>query len=71
MTEEKIEVFNPPKEFSEKAYIKSMEQYEEMYKRSMEDTEKFWAEIAEKFHWFEKWGKVRSYNYDVMKGILT
>jgi len=25
---------------------------------------------AEKFHWFKKWKKVRSYNYDVRKGPI-
>jgi len=40
-------VFLPPKELSEKAYIKSMAEYEALYKRSVEDPEGFWAEIAE------------------------
>ena len=35
-------VFPPPKEFSEKAYIKSMEEYKELYKKAEEDLEGFW-----------------------------
>jgi acetyl-CoA synthetase len=56
-------VFQPPKELSEKAYIKNMEQYRELYKRSIKDPEKFWAEAAEQLHWFKKWDKVLVDNF--------
>lgn len=57
--------FPPPKEFSEKAYIKSMAEYEEMYKRSVEDPEGFWAEIAEQnITWYKKWDKVLEWDFD-------
>jgi len=38
---EEVRRFPPSKEFSEKAYIKSMEQYREMYQRSVDDPEGF------------------------------
>ncbi len=44
-------VILPPPEFAAKAYIQSMDQYRQMYKRSIEDPEGFWAELAEGFHW--------------------
>ncbi|MCX7793414.1 MAG: AMP-binding protein [Thermodesulfovibrionales bacterium] len=57
--------FPPSKEFSEKAHIKSMKQYEEMYRRSIEDPEGFWAEMAEKhITWFKKWEKVLEYDFN-------
>ena len=56
-------VFQPPKELSEKAYIKNMEQYREIYERSIKDPEKFWAEAAEQLHWFKKWDKVLVDNF--------
>ncbi|MCD6306448.1 MAG: acetate--CoA ligase [Deltaproteobacteria bacterium] len=58
-------VFDPPKEFVENAHIKSMDEYNELYKRSIEDPQDFWAEMAEKYlHWFEKWdGPVEEYNF--------
>ena len=49
------EVFYPPKEFSRKANIK---EYDQMYKRSIEDREGFWAEEARKLKWYKKWDKV-------------
>lgn len=58
-------VFPPPKEISEKAYIKSIAEYEEMYKRSVEDPEGFWGEIAEKnITWYKKWEKVLDYDFN-------
>jgi acetyl-CoA synthetase len=40
--------FPPSAEMSKKAHIGSIEQYEEMYKKSVEDPEGFWGEIAQK-----------------------
>jgi acetyl-CoA synthetase len=51
-------VFPPPEEFSRKAHIKSMEEYEALYKRSIEDPEGFWAEVAHELHWFKPWTRV-------------
>lgn len=51
-------VFYPPKELSKTAYIKSMDEYRELYQRSINDPEKFWGEMAEQIHWYKKWDKV-------------
>jgi len=50
--------FEPPAEFSKKAQIKSLAEYEALYKESVEQPEKFWARAAEELHWFRKWDKV-------------
>ena len=63
-------VFPPDPDFVKNAYISSMQQYQEMYDRSINDPERFWSEIAQDFHWFRKWDKVRSFNYDVRKGPI-
>ncbi len=55
-------VFPPPKEFSAKAHIKSLEEYEALYKQSIEDPEKFWAGVAHELHWFKPWDKVLEWN---------
>ncbi|MDO8281467.1 MAG: acetate--CoA ligase [Thermodesulfovibrionia bacterium] len=63
MTEERT--FPPSKEFSSKAHIKSMEEYEKIYKRSVEDPEGFWAEMAEQnLTWYKKWDQVLEYNFE-------
>ncbi len=51
-------LFPPPPEFSAKAHIKSLEQYELLYKESIEDPERFWATVAGDLHWFKTWDKV-------------
>ena len=43
--------------------IKSLEQYKEMYKKSVEEPEMFWASIAENFVWKKKWEKVLDWNF--------
>jgi acetyl-CoA synthetase len=55
-------IFPPPAEFSANAYIGSLEQYESLYRESIEDPERFWATIAESLHWFKKWDKVLDWN---------
>jgi acetyl-CoA synthetase len=51
-------VFPPPAEFAAKAHIKSLAAYEALYKRSVDDPEGFWAEIALELDWFTPWTKV-------------
>ncbi|HEY1903480.1 MAG TPA: acetate--CoA ligase [Terracidiphilus sp.] len=55
-------VFSPPPEFSAKAHIKSLAEYEALYKRSIEDPEGFWAEAARELDWFKPWDKVLEWN---------
>jgi acetyl-CoA synthetase len=57
--------FPPSAEFSRKAHISGMAQYEEIYKRSVEDPEGFWGEMAEQnLTWFKKWDKVLEYSFE-------
>lgn len=51
-------VFNPSDQFSEQAHIKSLEDYERIYKEAENDPDKFWEGIANDLHWFRKWDKV-------------
>src|ERR1700679_220459 len=55
-------VFPPPPEFSAKAHIKSLAEYEALYKQSIDDPETFWAEAAKELHWFKPWDKVLEWN---------
>ncbi|MCB0376928.1 MAG: acetate--CoA ligase [Bdellovibrionales bacterium] len=61
----------PSKEFSEKAYIQSMDQYQEMYKKSVSDPGGFWSQIAkDNFYWEKPFTHDFSYNYDMTKGPI-
>ena len=65
------ETYNPPEIFSSNSLIKSMDEYKNMYQRSLDDPDGFWAEEAEKFVWFDSWHTVRQFNYDVRKGRIS
>jgi acetyl-CoA synthetase len=54
--------FEPPEEFRKKAHIKSLEDYERLYKESVEQPEKFWGDVANELHWFKPWDKVLEWN---------
>jgi len=43
--------------------IRSMEQYQSEYKKSVEDPEGFWAGVAGNFSWHRKWDKVLDWNF--------
>ena len=43
--------------------ITSLEQYHSDYKRSVEEPEAFWADIAENFYWRKKWDSVLEWNF--------
>jgi acetyl-CoA synthetase len=51
-------VFPPPADFSSKAHIKTLEEYETLYRQSIEDPETFWAAMAKDLHWFKPWDRV-------------
>ncbi|MDQ2925186.1 MAG: acetate--CoA ligase, partial [Acidobacteriota bacterium] len=51
-------VFPPPPDFAAKARISSPQQYEAMYRHSIEQPEAFWAEAAGELEWFQKWTSV-------------
>ena len=55
---EEKRIFDPPSEFSKKAYIKSLEEYKQIYERSISEPELFWAQQAQQLEWFKKWDKV-------------
>jgi len=63
------DTFHPPKKISEGAYISSMEQYREMYRRSIENPDAFWGQIAKnEIDWFHDFVQVR--DYDLSTGYI-
>ncbi len=50
--------FAPPPAFARQAHIGSMDDYEKLYQRSIDDPEGFWGEAAAELHWFRKWDRV-------------
>ncbi len=64
MAEEIREVYPVPEEFRKRAYIQSREEYERLYKESLENSDSFWARVAEEqVTWFKKWDRVQDWKY--------
>ena len=58
-----VQVHPVPESFAKDAHINA-ETYQEMYRRSIEDSDNFWAEEAEKFiDWEQPWSDVSSYDF--------
>jgi len=66
-TEETKKYF-PSKEFVDQAYVKSRDEYEKMWKQSVQDPETFWGNIGKELHWFKPWLKVN--REDFSKGEI-
>jgi acetyl-CoA synthetase len=43
--------------------LKTLQEYEAAYKKSVEQPEEFWSSIAANFHWKKKWNKVLDWNF--------
>ena len=43
--------------------IKSLEEYNSAYKKSIKEPEQFWGDIAENFLWKKKWDKALEWNF--------
>jgi acetyl-CoA synthetase len=56
--------FPPPADLQAEAHVMSMQQYQEMYDRSVNDPDGFWLEQAEMLDWFKKPTKAREYTWD-------
>ncbi len=50
--------FPPPKSFQRHALLNSTQEYERLYRQSLDEPEKFWGEAAKRHHWFEPWTSV-------------
>ena len=65
------DIFAPPSRLQSESHVKSIEDYHEMYKRSVEDPEGFWGDIAKQFYWVSPpTGKFLDYNFDCRKGTI-
>ncbi len=56
-------MIKPNKLFSKNSYINSVEQYQNEYDKSLENSSDFWAEKAKRIEWFQKWENVQSFDF--------
>jgi acetyl-CoA synthetase len=51
-------VFPPPRTFAAAAGIRSRAEYDDLYRRSVDDPEAFWADVAQRLRWSAPWTQV-------------
>ncbi len=62
--QEETRVFPPPENIKKTAFIKTLEEYKTLYKKSVDDPDGFWAEQAKELEWFKKWDKVSEWDFN-------
>lgn len=59
-----VHTYPVPEEFAANAHI-TLEKYQDMYKRSVEQPEEFWAEQAKEFlTWDKEWSSVKEFDFN-------
>jgi acetyl-CoA synthetase len=56
-------VYEPSDSVTAKATIKTMDEYQKLYQKSVKDPEKFWGDLAEELEWKKKWNKVLEWDF--------
>ena len=62
--------FRPPERFRKHARIADPATYQEMYRRSLDEPEAFWSEMASELHWFTPWDRVLVWNEPFVKWFV-
>jgi acetyl-CoA synthetase len=60
---EESRVFEPSEETKKQAYL-SMEDYKKLYRKSLDNPDEFWSEMAGQLEWFKKWEKVCEWDFN-------
>ena len=57
----------PPPAVVEQVYLKD---FDAEYRRSIEDPEGFWSQVASELHWFKPWSQVFQWDYPNFQWLL-
>ena len=64
MTDDTNKLVPANPEIAKRAHIGSMEEYERLYRLSLDEPESFWAQQAERLTWFYPWKTVFDHDYE-------
>ena len=56
-------IYSPSADWTANAHINSLDKYNELYNKSIEDPDSFWSDIAKRITWYKPWEKVRDFNF--------
>ncbi|KAM6918629.1 acyl-CoA synthetase short chain family member 2 like [Xenentodon cancila] len=69
--ESQEKMYDPPNDLQRDAHVPDFDSYKTMYRKSLENPEAFWKEIADEFFWKKPaTGLMLQYNFDVSKGNI-
>src|SRR5438105_4655570 len=60
-------ILPPPPEFAARARVKSLEEYQRSYQRSLREPDAYWAEQARRIDWFKPFDKVSRWDFETAK----
>lgn len=65
-------IFQPDQKLAQAAHVSSFQQYQELYKESIDHPEKFWGNISKQFHWETpiESSNFMNFNFDISKGPI-
>src|SRR5262245_8359017 len=63
-------IFSPPPAFAAAASISGRAQYDALYRRSVDDPEGFWAEMARELRWLKPWRKALEWKLPYAKWFI-
>ena len=58
-------------EISRDSNIKTLEEYQSLYKKSIEDPQQFWTDVSKEFYWRSPPRTVLEANFDIRKGPIS
>lgn len=69
----KKSVYEPDPAMTRKAYVRGMQQYHDLHRKSTEEPSSFWSDIASQFHWEVPYdvNNFCSYNFDLDEGPIS
>jgi len=67
-SERAADCYYPSEEFISKSRVKSKDEYQALYERSINNPQSFWSEMAENLTWIKKWESVM--DWDFSRGYL-
>nr|XP_055059570.1 acyl-CoA synthetase short chain family member 2 like isoform X1 [Misgurnus anguillicaudatus] len=64
-------IYYPPDGLFMDAHVPDLDAYHSLYKKSIEEPEEFWGDVAQEFYWKKPAsGQMLQYNFDVTKGNI-
>ena len=62
--------FSPHESFQAKAKLGTLQEYQRLYRQSLDTPDTFWGGVAKELHWFKPWNKILEWNEPFVKWFV-